>query len=120
MFHYLQVMPVGVRMARNACTVQVQGADAAVTSEQGTGASQPHAAPAPDLDGLANMMQGLDSRGWAVMDAHVSTHRKVALISSTTQHICIYAQTHACVIICAYICVALERMLLPKHGWAQS
>ncbi|DBA70188.1 TPA: hypothetical protein ACH3X2_012232 [Trebouxia sp. C0005] len=51
------------------CKGQVQGTDAAATSEQGTGASQPNAAPASDVDDLADLMHGLDPRGKAVIDA---------------------------------------------------
>jgi len=58
----------------------VQGADAAATSGQGTGASQAKALPAPYLDELADLKQRLDSRGTAVIGPDVSTHLKSALI----------------------------------------
>ncbi len=132
-------------MPQAECKGQAQGAGDAATSEQGTGASQPKASPAPDLDDLADLMQGLDSRGKAVIGPDVGTHFKVALTSSTTHNISIYAQTHACLNICAYVfrvgivlssravaleqifntlacsksTIFLERILLPKRGWAQ-
>ncbi len=85
-----------VSMQQAECKGQVQGADAAATSEQGTGANQPRAAPAPDLDDLADMMQELDSRGNAMIDPDVSAHLKVALTSSTTQHIYTYMCLRLC------------------------
>ena len=75
------------------CKGQVQGTDAAATSEQGTGASQPNAAPASDVDDLADLMHGLDPRGKAVIDADVSTHLRVALTSSP-QYTYVYVCLH--------------------------
>ena len=60
-------------MQQAECKGQAQGADAAATSGQGTGANEPQTAPAPDLDDL------VDSRGYAAVDSNVSTHLKVAL-----------------------------------------
>jgi len=71
-------------MQQADCKGQDLGAGAAATSEQGTGANEPRAAPAADLDDLA------DSRSYAVIDSDVSTHLKVALTSLTTHHICIF------------------------------
>ena len=81
---------------------QAQGAGDAATSEQGTAASQPQTAPALDLDDLANLMQGLDSRGKALVDADVGPHLRVALTLSTAQHkhMCMYLH------MCAYVCAA--------------
>ncbi len=70
-------------MQQADCKGQDLGAGAAATSEQGTGANEPRAAPAADLDDLA------DSRSYAVIDSDV-THLKVALTSLTTHHICIF------------------------------
>lgn len=55
-------------MQQAECKGKAQGADADQdTGDPNTGASQPHAAPAPDLNDLA------DSRGYAVIGPDVST-----------------------------------------------
>jgi len=78
-------------MQQAECKGQGQGADAAATPEQGTGANQPQTAPAPDLDDLANMMQELDTREYYVIGPDVSPCLKIALTLSTTQHIYTYS-----------------------------
>ena len=101
-------------MHQAECKSKVQGANAAVTSEQGTGASQPKAAPTPDLDDLTDLMNGLNPRGKAVIDADVSTHLKVALTSST-QYKFIHVHKHMQIYMYIYIYVPTYVLLGEQH-----
>ncbi len=89
-------------MQQAECKGQGQGAGDAATSDQGTGASQPKASPAPDLDDLANLMSGLDSRGKAVIGPDVSID-----IINDTKHVCISMHVHMYV----YIYVPMDVLL---------
>ena len=93
-------------MQQAECKGQGQGAGDAATSDQGTGASQPKASPAPDLDDLANLMSGLDSRGKAVIGPDVSTHPKAALTSSMIQNMYVYLCMYTCMstYMCLWMC----------------
>jgi hypothetical protein len=140
MFHSLQVTPASLRLARKACTTLNARARSKGLM------LQPHqikvhkptsqTAPAPDMGDLADLMQGLDSRGKAVIGPDVSTHLKVALSSSTTQYIYIYIyismlkHMHIYIYVPTYVLLwssisiswpaaSAHFFLLPKHGWMQ-
>ena len=88
-------------MPQAECQGQAQGAGDAAPSQQGTGANQQQTAPAPDLDDLANLMQGLDSRGKALMDPDVGPHLRFVLTSSTAQYKHMRMYLHMLAYLCA-------------------
>ncbi len=101
-------------MQQAECKGQVQGADAATTSEQGKGANQPRAAPAPDLDDPTNLKQGLDSRESSpCFDRSRCKHSA----QRTTQHVYVSTTVLFWSNISTLWSASSSYSLLPKHGW---